>query len=645
MNFLKKNYSFLYLLYAVILLLLLSVHSLSPALFCLLIIAHMLVVLTLDLYSIEFAIVSSLAILLVGSIFSPKPFLTIQDGVSGFSDQTVFIVAALFVVARGVQNAGVMHSFLKVVLGRASSAPKMLLRLSLPLMSLSAFLNNTPLVAIFTPYVKEWALKNKISPSKVLIPLSYITIFGGLFTLIGTSTNLLVVGLANNVPLLDSLGSPLFYENGQARMLGSEISFFAPSCVAIPCAILGVLYIYFFGNKLLPDRADLLQMTKTQMKPYIFALEVSKGSRYHGQTILDSGLREFEDCFLFEVHRNDEVYSPVKGTFLMKEGDILYFKGSQEHVIELSRKSGVIIPGQIKDFEIGAGNQYLEVIVAPSSPLIGKTIDELWFNRTYDATVLAFHRNGETIENQISKIPLKMGDTLILLAGKGFRRIWQNSKVFNFGSPIRDDLVKNQYTWFALIGLFLMVVLPELHNFIPQFPKIPLSITSIVCACLFIQFYLVEKNAFTVLLEWGVLIVIGASFGLSKALQESGAAALVGELIYEISGNESPWVALTLIALGTTILTEMITNNAAAAIFFPLAVTTANALHVNPMPFVMVVMIAASCSFATPFGYQTNMMVYGPGNYKTKDYLKIGLPLNFLYFITTIIMAPMIWPF
>lgn len=638
MEYLKSKYHFILILLSVLFLTGLSFQVYSPAIYCIIIIFHMLFLLLIDVYSVEFSVVFSLALLMLGSAFSKTPFLEASKGLSGFSESTVFIVAALFVVAKGIQSAGVMHFFLKSVLGSAKTAPKMLTRLSIPLVSLSAFLNNTPIVAIFTPYIREWALKNKVAPSKVLIPLSYMTIFGGMITLIGTSTNLVVQGLASSAKLAHP-------------ELNIDIGFWSPFMVAAPCAIVGILYICFIGVKILPDRTDLLENTKDHLKPYIFILEVSKGSVYHHQTILDSGLRDLDDCFLFEVHRGDEIYTPVKGTFVLKEGDFLYFKGNHDHVIDLFQKPGLMLPGQKQDFNIGANAQYLEVIIAPSSPLIDKTIDEVWFNRTYDATVLAFHRNGENIEKNISQIPLKMGDTLILLAGKGFRRIWQNSNVFNFATPLREDLDKKNYFGFALICLFLMVIIPEfhhipfLHNFMPQFPKVPLVLSSIICCCLFIQFHLVEKNGLTKLIEWSVLLVIGAAFGISNALQDSGAADLVGKFILQLSGENSPLIALALVYLGTNLLTEMITNNAAAAIFFPLALTTANTLGVNPMPFIMAVMIAASCSYSTPFGYQTNMMVYGPGNYKNIDYVKVGLPLNFIYFILSIIIIPLIWKF
>jgi di/tricarboxylate transporter len=621
----KKNYGLIYFLFASILVLGISFHFISPAVFCLIIVVHMLFMLMSDFYSVEFTVISSLAIMMVASVFSEKPFLEVSKGLSGFSEPTVFTVAALFVVAKGIQSAGVMQFFLKTVLGRSSSTSTMLMRLSGPLMTLSAFLNNTPIVAIFTPYLREWAIKNKIAPSKILIPLSYITIFGGMLTLIGTSTNLVVHGLAHKE--------------------GIEIGFWAPIWVGLPCAIIGVLFIITFGDKLLPNRIDLLETTKDHLKPYIFVLEVSKGSIYHHKTILDSGLRDLEDCFLFEVHRGDEVYTPVKGTFEIKEGDYLYFKGNHDHVIDLFQKPGLSLPGQSQEYNIGSNAQYLEVVIAPSSPLIDKTIDEVWFNRTYDATVLAFHRNGENIEQHISKIPLKMGDTLILLAGKGFRRIWQNSNVFNFATPLREDLDKKSFFTFALVCLFLMILLPELYNFIPFFPKVPLVLSAIICSCLFIQFQLIEKNGLIKLMDWSVLIVIGAAFGLSNALQDSGAASLLGNFILKLSGDNSPWVALALVYIGTSLLTEMITNNAAAALFFPLALTVATTLNVSPLPFVMAVMSAASCSFATPFGYQTNMMVYGPGNYKNIDFLKIGLPINIIFFIVAVVVIPLVWKF
>ena len=590
----------------------------SSAFFCAALVFLMLVLLIIEIYAPEITMTGTLIFLYLGSKMHPVGFFKESDAINGFANPAIITIGALFVVAKTVRVTGIFDLIARKALGQTQSSAGCTARMALPIMSLSAFFNNTPIVAIFMPILRDWGLQRKISPSKLLIPLSYLTSFGGLFTLLGTSTHLVVQGLA--------------HQAGVATFGMFELSY-----IGLPLGLLGTLYLVFFGPKILPDRVDLLQSDHLKDKTFTVEMIIDSNSPLHGKSIVEAGLRDLGDLFLVEVIRGDEITTAVKSSFILHANDRVIFTGARDKVIDLHKIKGLSHSHHQEGLVLGRNGRLIEVVIGPNSRLRGKSLKDVFFNRTYNASVIGLHRGGEPLRGGLGRMPLQMGDTLILLADIGFRRIWQESDDFMMVSPIRDDLYNRKWAPLCFALLIPMIVLPS-------FELMPIFATALAVALIFSWLKILDSKQVMQCIDWGVLLAIGASFGISKALVSSGAAQSLATYILKWSELVGPIGALFLIYFFTNILTEVITNNAAAALSMPVALTCAERLHLNTLPVCIVVAIAASSCFATPIGYQTNMMVYGPGGYRYTDFMKIGAPLNILFAIVTCLLVPLIWP-
>jgi len=601
------------------LIIVLNLSIITPATFCLLVISLMVVCLFTETYIPALSLTYAVALLVTGSKFKGEDdkFLSLQEAFNGFSNEAVFTIGSLFVVAAAIKNTGIINLLAVKLLGSASTLKGFILKLSAPLIGMSAVFNNTPIVAIFIPSVRQWAINNKISPSKVLIPLAYLTTFGGLFTIIGTSTNIFL-----NVML--------------QKETGQSFSMFEFTLVALPAAILGVIYLITVGTKLLPERKDLLQEENEGVKKYLVEMAVETKSPLLGKTIAESGLKEMPNLFLFGILREGKLKTPIQDKAIFRDGDRLVFTGENTHLDDLKKIEGLSNPTFCNSPEICENAQIIEAIIPTTSSLIGKTIEEVWFNQRYDATVIALHRNGEDITSSLAKTPLKAGDTMLLVTGTDYKEIWKTSQDFYLVSGVERQQVPSLSisTTLTLLTALLMVV-------IPAFTELGIEYTSILAAII-ITVIKKSRNIF-MQVDWNVLVVIGAAFGIKTAFVNSGAASIISSQITTLSSTAGVIGVLIILYFFTNLLTEMVTNAAAATLAFPIAIQAAETLGQSPMKFVAVIAFAASASFATPIGYQTNMMVYGPGGYKFSDYMKVGLPLTIIYALTTICLAKMVW--
>ncbi len=605
------------------LIIVLKMAVISPAIFCLLVIALMIVCLFTETYTPALSLTYAVSIIVTGSKFTSsegKEFLKLEEAFNGFSNPAVFTIGSLFVVAAAIKNTGVINLLAIRLLKGVSNVRSIILKLSAPLIGMSAVFNNTPIVAIFIPSVRDFAIKNKISPSKLLIPLAYLTTFGGLFTIIGTSTNIMIN---------EMLGG-----TGQTKF-----SMFEFTLVALPAAILGVIYLVTIGVKLLPERKDMVSEEQEGVKKYLVEMAVEPESPLLGKTIAESGLREMPNLFLFGILREGKLKTPIQDKAIFRDGDRLVFTGESDHLEHLDKINGLSNPTFCNSPEICENAQIVEAIIPTTSSLIGKTLEDVWFNQRYDATVIALHRNGEDIISSLAKTPLKAGDTMLLVAGTDYGEVWNTSQDFYFVTSIERQQTPSitTSTVLTLLTALLMVAIPAF------FDNIGIEYTSILAAII-ITVIKKSRNIF-MQVDWNVLVVIGAAFGIKTAFENSEADVLVSNFITTLSSGSGKIGVLIFIYIITNILTEMITNSAAAALIFPIAIKAAATLSVSPLPFVAAIAFAASASFATPIGYQTNMMVYGPGGYKFTDYLKVGLPLTFIYGLTTIILAQVVWSF
>ncbi|UCG37978.1 MAG: SLC13 family permease [bacterium] len=559
----------------------------------------------------------SLAILFLTGVLTP------QEAFQGFSNQGMLTVGILFIVAYAAQASGILESFAGRIMGRGEGLRRSLLRMSAPVVAMSAFLNNTPIVVMFTPAIRDWARARGLSPSKFLIPLSYASIFGGVCTLIGTSTNLVVNGLLQ-------------------QEMGRSLSLFELAWVGVPTAVAGTLYLVTVGHRLLPDHRDPVEDLKESGREYLVEMEIRRGCALVGKTVLEAGLRNLQGLFLVEIFRDGESIAPVKPTDRMKLGDRLVFTGLVSSIAQLQRIEHLIpvdTPRMYHDLRRSGDARIIEAVVSRASPMLGQTIKQGNFRARYNAVVLAVHRHGERIRAKIGDIVLKPGDTLLLLASDDFLKTWNRSREFYMISKATDlgalDRVKSITSVVCLGGMIVLAGLGILSIFK----------AAILAAVVLILTRTVTPSEARRSIEWNVLIVIACAFGISKALDKTGAAAVIAQSLVGTVQGLGPLGALGAVYLVTSILTEVITNNAAAALAFPIAISAAAQVEADPMPFVIAVAVAASAAFATPFGYQTNMIVYGPGGYRFRDFLRIGLPLNLLFMVVALLVIPRVWGF
>ncbi len=560
-------------------------------------------------------LVAALTLLLVLGIVSP------DEALSGLANPGVITVAVLFVVVAGVRNTGGLSWLARHVLGRPRSQRSAIGRVIAPVGVMSAFLNNTPVVAMFIPTISEWARKHDLSLSKLLLPLSYAAILGGMCTLVGTSTNLVVNGL-----LIQDMGA-------------DGLGMFDLAWVGVPCAVLGAAYLLVIGGPLLRDRKPPISPADDP-REYTIEMLVPSGSPLAGRTIAEAGLRQLPGAYLMEIEREGEPIVAVGPEERLRAGDRLVFVGIVESVRDLRGIRG-LTPATDQVFKLNSpqvSRRLVEAVVSDSCPLVGQTIREGEFRGVYGAVVIAVARRGERIRKKIGDIVLTPGDTLLLEADPSFARRMRNSRDFFLVSELEDSSPpRHNRAWVALIVLAAMVAV------------VATGLLSMLQAAMLAAGAMLATRCLTggearQSVDWKVLVTIAAALGIGQAVARSGLAAAGAGFLLERAGAH-PWVALAVLGAMTSVLAGFITSNATAVLMFPLAASTAAQLEVSVMPFAIVTMITAAGSFATPLGYQTNLMVYGPGGYRFGDYLRAGLPLNGLVWGVSVGIAPLVWAF
>ncbi|WP_340114280.1 SLC13 family permease [Maribellus mangrovi] len=570
---------------------------------------------------------SASILLLAMGIISDKEML------AGFSNKGMLTVGILFLVSEGVRQSGVLNRLAQGYLPRKRRKMISLIpQIMLPVSILSAFLNNTPVVIIFAPIIKNWSEKLNLSYKKFLIPLSYATILGGMCTLIGTSTNLVVHGL-----MLD---------NGQ-----EGFSMFELAKVGGFIAIFGTLYMTIFGNKLLPGKKILFNSkSSAEYKDYHYDVIIPEKSNLIGLEIKNGRLKELKGMFIQCITREGKVIETRKGSFEIQKDDKLLLFGKSDRLNYILSNDNLKLAGidLIKEIPKSQLKQY-EAVIAPRFPAVGKTIHEFNFYEHYQAVVIAIHRNGERISSNMENLPLKAGDNLVLLTTEKFIQNWGESKIFYLTSYIRDYRSTGTFwkKWMAFIVLLLMIVGTTIGKFLhsPSGIEFDMFYFASIAAMLLIWMKIMPHQKYTKAISWDVLITIACAFAISKAMQNSGAAEAIAHTTINFSKGFGPLGVMAALYIITSIFTEIITNNAAAALVFPIALAASNQMGVDPKPFFVTIAIAASASFSTPVGYQTNLLVQAIGNYKFRDYVKIGLPLNILAFILSMLLIPYFWSF
>ncbi len=566
-------------------------------------------------------------------LFIITNILSAEEALAGFSNKGMITVAILFLVSEGFKQTGALNKLAAFLLPKKRKPiPRLLMQILIPVGAVSAFLNNTPVVIIFAPMLKKWADKFSFPAQKFLIPLSYATILGGMTTLIGTSTNLVVHGM-----MLDR---------------GMEgLGMFELAKVGLFVALFGFIYLNLFANRLLPGEKIPRHSFPNDTREYYFDLILPENSSLIGKDIEKRHLPGLKEYTVKSVIRDDKIIRISNTPFRLEKDDHLIVAGKSEDVGFLTQATEVRLKclENVDPAFLAKPLKQVEVVIAPRFPGIQNTVGEFDFYGHYNAVVMAVHRNGERISTNVEQLEMKSGDNLILLTTGDFTKYWGESRVFYMASEIGDmDSPKDKKKrWTAVILTLFMIIGATVGKYLPKYGKIDYDMFffAAIAMVLMASLKIFSPKKYTKAINWDILITIACAFGLSRALQNSGAADWIAHSAINISKGFGPVGVLAAIYIITNIFTEIITNNAAAALSFPIALAASTQLGVDPKPFFIAICVAASASFSTPIGYQTNLIVQSIGNYKFSDYWKIGLPLNILAFIVSIIVIPYFWPF
>ena len=578
--------------------------------------------------------------------------LTPEQALDGFSNKAVVMIAALFAVSAGLRVTGALDWIGNRLLGGATTERGALVRLAAAIVPASAFVLNTPLVAMMAPVVVDWCRRRSISPSRLLIPLSYLTIIGGVCTLIGTSTTLVI-----NAKLADMAAGKEYPEELAAKI--GELSFFEITWVGVPLALLGVTYMLLIAQRRLPNRTDLVEEFDEHRRDYLVEMQVESNCPLIRKSVQNAGLRNLPGLFLIEIGRGDETITPVSPNDIILANDRLVFTGVVTTIADLERIPG-LVPAVDHSFETNPSQrvqrELTEAVLSRTSPLIGLTVRGSNFRKRYNAAVVAVHRNGERLTNKVGNVRLEPGDTLLLQTRNEFVESHRNSRDFYLVSRVGKTTARRHdralLAGLLFAGLILWLTVMSLWPGLLPWGNLtskPIAAVAVVVAMILTRCLTTSEARSAIDLQ--VLLTIGAALGIGKALEESGAARWLAQSLVDatttlgIGPDWKPYLLLAIVYLLSQLFTETITNIAVASIMIPVAVNVAVAGGFDPRPFIIAVTLAASLSFVTPIGYQTNLMVMGPGGYHPRDYWRVGWPLALLMTGAALVLIPWLWSF
>ncbi len=578
------------------------------------VIVAVLVVLVQQRVSPWAAVLGGTVLLLVLGVLSPR------EAFSGFSNPAPITVAALYVLAAGIERTGALAAVLERALGNRGSYRRPLLRLLAPTIGASAFLNNTPIVAMLIPQVSAWAARHGRSASKFLMPLSFAALLGGMITVIGTSTNLVVSGAMVDLGL-------------------TEMGFFEVGMLGLPIALAGFVVLVAVAPRVLPERRTAVDEIQRHGRAYSIELVVTPGGPVDGRTVADARLRSLPGLFLVSVDRGDTVIAPVTPGTVLRGGNRLRFVGSVDKVVDAQ-----LVPG-LESAELkhvldlsNPSAKYFEVVVGPESPLAGSTLKDAGFRSTSQAAVVGIHRSGEMVEGKLGEETIQAGDTLIVVSDPDFRKRWRHRSDFLLIASLNGSPpAVSTKAWIPVVVLVAVVLLATLGI-------LPILQGSLLGAMVLVATGVLSPQEARRSIDVEVIVLIAAALGLATAMQTSGLAESLATGLVDLLGRFGSTGVLLALMLATLLLTEMVTNNAAALLMVPIAVATAQSVGLDPRGVAIAVAVAASASFLTPIGYQTNMMVYGPGGYRFTDYARLGWFLSVIVLVITVSLTPVLWP-
>ena len=573
-------------------------------------------------FSLDVTALLILTILFIGG------FLSVEEAMSGFSNPAVIIISLLFILSHALQKTRILE-YLIVRINQLVSRSRSL-GLGVYLLTIafaSALMNNTAIVAIFMPVTIRLAHRYRMSPSKLLIPLSYAAIMGGTLTLVGTSTNLIV----NSI-----------YINNDGQPLGMfEFAKFGWITLTI-----GIIYVLTIAPKILPSRTVTSSLTQSyHMAGYLTEMKLSKDSPLVGSSCQQRNISQNYDVIVLDIQRGDRLITYKVGNEKLQADDILFVKGSVESFLQMKEveKVSLLTDEKLTQNELEQeDNILIECMVTDQSNLIGKTIVSSNFRKRFYAFILAIRREGSIIRNKIAHVLIQSYDTLLIYGGRKELSKLANTSGFILLGEVEEQLVKVRFWWVSIISIIFTILFAA----VGLLPIIKGALLSVV---ILLALRIITPNEAYQSIHWQVIILIAALIPLGTVIETTGTASFIGDSIAQLvrlfSDSYQPYILLGITYLITMILTEVSSNTATAIIMTPIVLSLAAKMGIDARPLIFGVCFAASASFSTPVGYQTNLMVYGPGGYKFSDFIKVGLPLSFTLWLTAIIFIPMIWSF
>jgi di/tricarboxylate transporter len=577
-----------------------------------------LVVFALDLYPLDFVAFSILALMLVLG-----PFLGVapEEAITGFSNPATITVLAMFILSGAIYRTGMINLLThRLIRFAGKSEVRQLLAVMLSVGPISTFINNTAAVAVLIPSVIKLAREHNRAPSKLLIPLSYFSQLAGVIVLIGTSTNILASALSAQ----EGYGAFGMFD-------------FAP--IGLLVFATGVLYLFLIGRKLLPDRRVEQEITESyQVKEYLTEVIILEESPLVGKSVTESRLREQFDIHVFEVLRNSRKLAHPLGDKVLQACDILFIKADTDQLLKIKDIEGLVIEPELRLEDQGLESDkrgLLEVVIGPTSDLIGGTVGSTNFRHHYNCTVIAIRKQGELIRERLNKVNLDFGDTLLLRGSTVALDQIKREQGFIATEEVPEEAFRIKKIPIALLIIAGVVITAALGQ--------PILVTSLVGCVLMVLTGCLQVNELHESVRWDVIFLLAGVIPLGLALERTGGAELLADLAARSANYLPPLFVLSIFYVISMILTELISNNATVVVMVPVGVATASALGLDAKAFILAIMFAASTSFSTPVGYQTNTMIYGPGGYKFLDFTRVGAPLNLLLAVVTPIYIYFVW--
>ncbi|MBD1876010.1 SLC13 family permease [Nodosilinea sp. FACHB-131] len=559
-----------------------------------------------------------LTALAIATVLILLGLVTPEEGIAGFGNAATITVMLMFILSAGVAKTGVIQIVRDWLMKWGGKSPsRQIFVMGLLVGPITAFINNTAVVAVFLPIVEEWCKKQNVSPSKLLIPLSYVTVLGGMITVIGTSTNILASGVSKDLGY-------------------GEFGLFQFTAVGVITFVVGLAYLTLFAPRLLPDRKSLSpNLANYDLKDYMSEVVITPRSTLIGQTLKASEIQRKFDVDVLEIIRDGSHFAQPLADKVLQAGDVLLIRGGRDELLSLKDQRGLDILPEVKfgqqpvEDQLDAGEDHIaEVLILSNSRLVGSTLKEMRFRQRYNATVLAIRRGEDLVRDRMGKVPLRFGDLLLVQGPQSSFTGLQTTRELLVLEQREAEGLRVDKAWIAIAIILGVIVVAALN-------WAPILVTALIGVMAMVITGCLKPGEIYGSVRWDVIFLLAGLIPLGTAMENSGTTDWLAQQLAAIGGGASGIVLLIIFYLVTNLLTELLSNNAAVILMIPIAAGVATSLGLNPIAFIFTVTFAASNSYITPIGYQTNTMVYGPGGYKFFDFTRVGLPLNLILTVIT----------